>query len=196
MTPKSILAIPGLHYLARRFGWAALRTAAFDAKHESGEWSGHREPQEFVDLVARYTAGRTVLVMGCGTNPLGRQMPEESYEWMVGVDVSPKAIKLARLNKMRGHIYEVADMRNSDISFLFCWTVVVFPESIYYLNPGDALTALRRHKKSLTFSGHLIVTISDPRRYGWALELIRQNFKVVEDRPICEGCRRHVIVFK
>jgi hypothetical protein len=188
---KPFLSLPGIHFVARRFGWASLRAAAFDAKFLAGEW-GRTESPRLVRLVEQYADHRAVLCLGCGTNLLGPMIDREKYLYYLGVDLSIQALRIASKNMPDGAFIR-QNMETFDFDHPIDPGVVVFPESIYYVPVDRTVTLLDRWINADTVG---IVTIAHPGRYGEYLKQIRRRFEVLIDDPLEVGGERRVIVFR
>lgn len=194
---KPILSWPGIHYLARRYGWASLQRAALNARFRSGDWSGFSEPRELIQLVEEHAARGAVLVMGCGVNPIGRALDPNSYHALLGVDLSPEAIQQCRqLTTSPRQYFKCLDMRESGAVPVFTCSAVIFSESLYYLPIPDILPVLQRCRDLLSAAGVVIVTIADPVRYRPVMELIRDNFRIIRSGAINRESDRQVLVFR
>lgn len=192
---KPFLAWRGLHFFATRFGWPALKRAAFDAKYQSGDWAFTLECPELVDLVVHHCQQGRIAVLGCGSNALGRALPEASYSSLTGFDLSPDAIAFAREHSPSDQDFTVADMTTFTPAFA-SFNLMVFPESLYYVPAAQTLEVLRRVAGGLTASGRIIATFAQPDRYAGHLNIIRANFRIEESRPLVSGKSRHAIIFQ
>lgn len=189
-----ILAAPGLHYLASRFGWPSLRRSAFDAKFDSGSWDHYKEPKQFVSLVEELNQRGRLLAIGCGTNPLGRAMSRASYSSFVGVDISPAAIKLAENHSPYAQTFYVSDMLDFRTEATF--ETIVFSESLYFIpdHAKNIVPLLNYWRHRLAPNGNIVVTTVDPDRYSLMVQLIEDHFHVSK-HFILAGTNRLVLVF-
>jgi SAM-dependent methyltransferase len=196
------LALRGVHFVASRLCGGAVAGLAFDAKFGAtpGGWQGHREPPEFIEAVAlqaRSFGARSarILVLGCGIAEFAGGLPADSFQSLLGIDLSPRAIAIARGAGDPGKTrFEVADMRTyrppgpRDL--------VILSESIYYLGRRDAVALparLRAENPGVIF----LVTISQAARYRPYLEDIRDTAPtLIDDRPLVPGKERHIIIFR
>ena len=197
-----ILGLPGFHYAASRFFGAAVARLAFDAKFGGSDrdWSRFHERPEFIDPLARQAASfgpgtARILLLGCGAAGLIGSLPDDCYRSIVGVDLSPQAIDLARGKWNSGKIrFEVGDM-NAYVP-AEPQDLIVLSESIYYLarrRCAGLFVRWRRENRGVTF----FVTIAQPRRYAGYLRDIRKNSPAVwEDRAPVPGKPRHLIIFQ
>lgn len=193
MRLKRILALKGIHHLAIRFGPTWLRSLAFDEKYRSGVWNFHSEGVgEFGAVVRQYLRNGDLLVMGCGQASILEGLEAEGLHSALGVDLAEEAIRLASCYASERVTFQKADM----VKFVCprSYDVILFSESLNYVEDAEQERLLRRMGLSLKPSGVIIVTIAEAKRYKAVLDRIRQNFEVLEDRAFA-GSKRHLMVF-
>jgi hypothetical protein len=186
---KPLLSLPGIHFLARRFGWTSLKSRAFAARFKTS-WTQDEESPVLARMVEQKAGAGNILILGCGVNSLGKILNPHSYLSVMGVDLCEPAIDRARQNAPVNQSFYVSDMLSWS-----SWSsidVTVFPESVYYCPKNRMLSML---SNAALKSGSVVVTIADPGRYGYILDLIRRHFRVETDRVLEAGKARHVIVF-
>jgi 2-polyprenyl-6-hydroxyphenyl methylase/3-demethylubiquinone-9 3-methyltransferase len=191
---KKVFTAPGAHYLLTRFGGAALRKKCFDEKYLSGDWDFAGNPDSALAVVVeKYAAGGHILILGCGSASMVGGLSPNSFQTLLGIDISPEAVKRASRQKSEAVRFEVGD-----ISKYKCgrkYDVILFSESIYYVNPLRRKRLLKYLADNLTGQGRIIVTIAQPERYAGILKMIRRNFQVAEDRNFQDSPRR-LLVFR
>ena len=189
---RRLLGLRGIHGIATRLGWKSLRALAFDEKYRNGAWNFSAEDSDLMRVIETYAAKGNILALGCGTARQVSSLKPGSFESFVGVDLSPEAI--AQANKRAGDRvrFEVGDMTKYQCRRRF--EVILFPDSIYYVNAWSRGKLLRRMRESLSPGGRIIITIAQPQRYADILNMIRQDFKVDVDmaRPANGG---HLLAF-
>jgi trans-aconitate methyltransferase len=189
-----LLQIRGVHWLASRFGGVRLRRLSFDAKFRNGTWDFQNESPSLVRLVEQYSGGGHILVLGCGACPIASALPVSSYTSLLGVDLSPEAVALASSRHNLPNVrFEVHEMREFQCAQLY--DVILFSDSLYYVQRSLREKLLRRLSRHLSPNGHIVVAIAEPQRYAPILEMIRANFQVDVDGPLKHE-QRHVLVFK
>jgi SAM-dependent methyltransferase len=185
--------MPGVQYLATRFGGAALRRWGFDEKYRSGAWNYATEPSaELVQIVERYARGGHVLMLGCGTGSIATALRPDSFTSFLGVDLSPEGVARANRQCSSKVRFQVSDMLQFQSEQKF--DVILFSESLYYLRPGRRRPLLARIARMLAPRGRIIVTIAQPRRFAGILRMVRRHFRVEEDRCFTDS-QRHLLVF-
>ena len=190
---RKLLAVPGIQYLATRFGSAALRRWGFDEKYRSGAWSYAAEPSaELVQIVERYARGGRVLMLGCGTGSIATVLRPDSFASFLGVDLSPEGVARANRQCNSKVRFRVGDMLQFQSEQKF--DVILFSESSYYLRPWRRRPLLARITRMLAPRGRIIVTIAQPRRFAGILRMVRRHFRVLEDRCFKDS-QRHLLVF-
>ena len=190
---KRLLAAKGVHYLVTRFGGVTLRRLAFDGKYESGEWKFHGDGTgDLPAVLTRYLRRGDLLIMGCGGASILDGVASGGLNSATGIDISPEAIRAARLRSSAQVSFQVAEMETFEPPRLY--DVILFSESLYYVPAAAQLPLLRRLAASLKPQGVFVVTLAEARRYHGILETIRTHLRVLEDRTF-HGSFRHLIVF-
>jgi 2-polyprenyl-3-methyl-5-hydroxy-6-metoxy-1,4-benzoquinol methylase len=184
---RPLLAKRGFHYLATRFGPAAIRAAAFDAKYAGGDWHFHADT-ELAQAVLPYLGDGVILIMGCGGAAILDALPAGRLTRVLGIDLSSEAIRLARRHSGENVAFRVDDMRTAP-----CddgpYDVVLFSESLNYLTPTEQLDLLRRVGTRLSRHGVIVVTLSQGTRYKDIVERIRDQFALIGDRALAASGR-------
>jgi SAM-dependent methyltransferase len=189
---RRLLGMRGIHGIAVRLGWKSLRSMAFDEKYRNGAWNFSGEDSDLMRLIETYAAKGNILALGCGTAQLVSFLKPDSFESFLGVDLSPEAIAQANQRASDRVKFEVGDMTEFQCRRRF--EVILFPDSIYYVNARSREKLLRRMRESLSPGGRVIVAIAQPQRYADILGMIRRKFKVDVDmvRPANGG---HLLAF-
>jgi SAM-dependent methyltransferase len=179
--------MPGIHGIAWRLGWKSLRTMAFDAKYRNGTWHCTVEEGDLLPVIEKYAATGKILALGCGTGRLATFL-KPGFESFVGVDLSPEAIATASQLANERVRFEVGDMTTYECRQTF--DVILFAESIYYVNARLREKLLRRLSQSLSPQGKIVVSISHPQRCTDIIEMIRREFRVAVDLGPPENARQ------
>jgi trans-aconitate methyltransferase len=190
---QKVLTLPGVHFLATRFGSDALRKQSFDEKYRDGTWNFAADrSSEMVALVEGYAQQGQILVLGCGTAAIASALDAGKFASLLGVDLSEEAIARARKQENEKIRFQVGDMLKHQCATSY--DLILFPESIYYVSVFRRKRLLKRLAQCLTKGGRIMVTLAQPNRYAGTLRMIRRCFQVVEDRYFLES-KRYLIVF-
>ncbi len=194
MNMKSILAVRGIHFLATRFGGSRIRRAAFDEKYRRGDWAFDRHADDaLAEVVQGYLGDGHLLIMGCGGAGVLQALDIDRIGGVLGIDLSPEAIRVARQHAPPKVSFEVADMER--VSLKQDYRVILFSESIYYVPEGRLIRFLEGLGSHLTPTGVMIATVADPTRYQSVLRIVRDHFIPSEDR-VFDRARRCLLVFR
>lgn len=164
--------------------------AAWDAQYAKGEWdhlAGLSELSHYAVIVGYGTflkPGGSVLDVGCGEGVLHTRWLPHGYARYVGLDISEVAVqKLAHRTDDRTEFLAAdAETHTPDGSY----DVIVFNESLYYLN--DPLAALARYASALTPDGVIIVSMFlGSRRSRAILGAVRRAHHVVDVTRTTQG---------
>ena len=130
--------------------------------------------------------------MGCGGASILDGVEPGGLNSALGVDLSPEAIRLSSRFASDRVSFAISDMETFECPRLY--DVILFSESLYYVNSTRQVPLLKRLAKSLKPGGVFIVTFAEARRYRDILERIRSAFKVLDDRNLPQSSR-YLIVF-
>jgi trans-aconitate methyltransferase len=191
---QKLLAMPVLHYIGTRFGAKAVKKKCFDEKYRNGEWKfeNNCEP-ELVSVIEKYSRGGGILMLGCGPASVARILVPKVCSSFLGVDISLEAITRAQLQQAENIRFELGDFVKAEYSGRY--DIILFSESLYYVNPLARRALLARLAGNLNEKGWIIVTIAQPLRYHGIIDMIRRHFNVVEDRRF-DNSSRHLVVFR
>ncbi|MEH1100525.1 class I SAM-dependent methyltransferase [Micromonospora sp. CPCC 205561] len=150
-----------------------LNAALWDTQYALGFWGyldGAGDGAMPLSLIETWAPRPTILDLGCGTSanlPLTRGR----YRHYHGVDISRRAIEVARSLDRPDASYEVADIRA--YRSMERYDAVLLREVIYYLSVAEAEHLLRRLPDMLTARGRILVQIYDVDRSQQFVEVIR-----------------------
>lgn len=191
---KKIFTAPGAHYLLTRFGGEAIRKKCFDEKYLSGDWNFADNPDSALAVVVeKYAARGHILILGCGSAAVVGGLSRDSFQTILGIDISPEAINRASRQKSEAVRFEVGDIAKYKCGRKY--DVILFSESINYVGSLRRKRLLKYLAENLTGQGKIIVTIAQSERYANILKMIRQNFEVAEDSNFKDSQRR-LLVFR
>jgi len=191
---KRLLKARGVLFLATRFGTTKMRQAAMDEVYKSGTWDDldQRVSEELVEMVEAHAGGGDILDLGCGPGLLSAALAPEAFASYLGVDVSAEAIAIANKRASEKVSFQLGDIER--LRPERSYDLIVFTESIMYVNPTRRLKVLKGYADKLKPRGRLMVTVVQYQRFEAIFDLIASNFEVVEDRMFRHRERR-VIVF-
>jgi 2-polyprenyl-3-methyl-5-hydroxy-6-metoxy-1,4-benzoquinol methylase len=193
MRLNCLLNAKGIHYLIRRFGPTWLRSKAFDEKYQSGAWEFHSESKEMSAVATKYLRGGDLLMPGCGIAAILEGLDPSGFSSVLGVDLSEEGIRRARQFEGPKIAFQTGDMVQFQCPSDY--DVILFAECLYYVGSSQQLKMLKNYASHLKPGGVIIVTFAQAKRYASILELIRQNFEVIEDRSF-SGSSRHLMIFR
>jgi SAM-dependent methyltransferase len=192
--------------LFKRVGNGRIKRLIWDAEFASGKWD-YLDPENskfsgkdiVYDYVEKYSRNGNILDLGCGTGKTGREIDLKKYAKYVGVDLSKVAIKNARdkcakENERRAkNEFCVSDILKYSSSAKY--DVILFQESLYYLNKRQIKKALRKYIHYLTEHGVMIIRLWDRNKYSWIIKVVEKEHRVL-DRYWPDDEKTTVIVFK
>jgi trans-aconitate methyltransferase len=161
--------------------------------YTSGAWSFNDRSPELVRAIEDFSHGGSVLILGCGTASIVTHVKPEAYAYLLGVDYSREAVSRANEQSNAKTHFEVGDMRTYQCQRAF--DVILFPESLYYLNASEQETLLKRLCDALTPDGAIIVTLCFEDRYSEMIKMLRGKFSVIREGP-CQGIKRGFIAIR
>lgn len=194
-TFRRLLKARGIVYLMTRFGTTRMRRAAMDEVYKSGTWDDldQRISEELVEMVEAHAGGGDILDLGCGPGLLARSLAADSFESYLGIDVATEAITIANKRATKQISFELGDIETLRLTQRF--DLIVFTESLMYVNPTRRLKILKAYSENLKPRGRLMVTAVQFERFESIFELITSHFQIEEDR-VFRHRERRVIVFR
>ena len=109
----------------------------------------------------------------------------------MGVDLSESQLSTARDRKgVRGtpreskNVYLHGDIAAFEPEQPF--SVILFRESLYYLNRFQIEKVMRRYREHLDEDGVFVVVMSDVKRHTWIADLVANRFDEIEREIVAE----------
>jgi len=133
----------------------------WEAQYSSGYWEFLRSYDELprysiiVGYCQKLGDGLSILDIGCGEGILAEKMGPHMCANYVGIDISDKAIKIARKHGYPASEFQAIDATKFVPDFAF--DVIVFNEIVCYL--PDPVTEINRYRESLNPDGILVVSM-------------------------------------
>jgi SAM-dependent methyltransferase len=178
----------------KRWGSTPVKRVAWNVEFKRGEYShevneGYRS--RINNWVEQYCRHGHILDLGCSDGHVGLSLNPKEYASYTGVDVSEIGIQEAREKCRRagGERYEKNVFLVGDICTYrpeHLMDVILFKDSLYYVNRIKIAGLLDRYGSSLTAGGVFIVHMDNIRRHGWIQLLIERHFEVVEKNSVLD----------
>lgn len=181
----------------KRFGSIHIKRTIWNKEFEDGKWKylsragGDGDGDPFFALVKKYCNKGKILDLGCGAGTMAAFLNPDGYDRYTGLDISDIAIQAATMASNSDPV------RASKNSFLLGdmesyipdtkYDLIVFVESLYYINTFNAIRILKRYLGYLTDQGAIVVRVHNRTKYVNLLNRIRQNFKVLEEHTSRTG---------
>jgi SAM-dependent methyltransferase len=193
-----------LFFVLKRIGWSSAKKKVWDAEFSDGAWT-YLDPtpgqvvDEVYDYLKKYTNGGNILELGCGSGKTGLEMDVKDYEHYRGIDISEVSIMKAK-ELLAGH--NDRHGKNSFVVEDICayvpetqYNVILFRESLQYLNRFAIRKALNNCRKYLKENGVIIARICDRQRYQRIIRYILRAF-IVLDKYESISTQMIIIVFR
>lgn len=195
--------------ILKRFGSDRIKAAIWNREFYGGRWdyltasavsksrSGNRDIIYY--YIEKYCKQGSILDLGCGTGNTSLEVAENKYCYYMGVDISNIAIQQAlsacKADSIRSsknnYIAEDISKYAPDRRY----NVILFRESLYYINKFIIKKVLDRYINYLKENGVMLVRICDRKRFNSIIKLINNNYDVIE-KYVPENNKAIVIVFK
>ena len=171
--------------IKQSWGTAEIKRRLWNKEFQEGRWDfiDHTQGDVVYDVVGKYCRKGRILDLGCGSGNTGCELDVDLYSTYVGVDISDIALEKAvarsrragRQNRnryVRGDIVDYVPEGKFD--------VILFRESIYYVQGFRIAPLLIRYAESLAPEGVIIVRCHDDKVALEFLEMLRSDFRIVE----------------
>lgn len=148
--------------------------------------------------LSNLTGNKTyILDLGCGTGYLEKFLP--NCKKYVGVDISKRAIKIAKKNKKNIDSVFICN-RIEDYIPKCCFDVIIFNESLYYIK--EQYETVNKFFKYLNPSGKIIISIYFPKQNHRSYDVFRNlhdsilswGFFIESIKNISSGGKRWKII--
>lgn len=194
-----------VHAIIKRFASSNSKRVVWNKEFANGQWNylDHKPSAERHDIIYFYLQKwlhkGNILDLGCGTGVTALELHNDEYNYYMGIDISDVAIQRAidqcRNDNVKSH---KSQFRVSDISAYVPdrkYNVILFRESLYYINKFVLRRVLDHYKDYLDEHGVFIVRIFDKNRYRHLLKTIEDRYNIIEISSIQDN-NTIVIVFQ
>jgi SAM-dependent methyltransferase len=171
--------------LLQAYGPSSVKRYLWNAEFAGGRWRClESTPDDCVyQFVEKYADNGRILDLGCGSGSTGNELNPSSYREYVGVDISDVAIAQAMERTDRSRRAQKNQYFQSDI-FTYVpaggFDVILFRDSIYYIQRPKIRGMLERYSKYLTNRGVFVVRLWDGGHDTRLVDVIESNFDVLE----------------
>ena len=153
-----------------------LNEALWDVQYKLGLWdwldAGKTAARELTDMIEKYAPQASILDLGCGTT-VNLPLEPGTYRHYHGVDISPKAIKRARMLRRPHATYETADILTYAPQETY--DAILLREVVYYLPPGQVSGFLARLSSFLAPGGVIFIQVWAGERSPGLIAAIEKN---------------------
>lgn len=193
-----------LFFLFKKIGWASIRKKVWDEEFSDGVWNYlEPNPSQVADklnyYMEKYCNGGNILELGCGFGKTGLEIDPDKYTHYKGVDISMVAItKAIEFSSADTNRHGKNSFVIGDISAYVPETkynIILFRESIYYLNKFAIQKMLNKYKGYLKDDGVIIVRIHDSHKYKSIIRLIINTYNI-QDKFESDTSRMIILVFR
>jgi SAM-dependent methyltransferase len=166
------------------WGPPPAKRSLWNKEYATGRWNyiDHTPEDCIYQFIVKYSRRGAILDLGCGAGNTGTELAPETYSAYLGVDISDvateKAAERAHAAGRVGNSYAQGDIESFVPSSHF--DVILFRESIFYVPLSKIPETLRRYSRYLKNEGVFIVRLCDGVRYSSIIDLIKNNFRVLE----------------
>jgi SAM-dependent methyltransferase len=169
------------------YGTPKVKQWLWDAQFSQGRWDClDTTPGDCVySRIEKSANGGSILDLGCGSGSTANELDASTYQDYTGVDISKVAIgKAQRMTEenSRGH---KSRFYQSDLATFVPtkqFDVILFRDSIYYIEPKRIKAILERYSKWLKEDGVFIVRMWDGRgKFRGIVDIIDSSFDIVEE---------------
>lgn len=172
--------------ILQAWGSSWMKRTLWNREFSEGRWDSLAEtPGDCVyRYMEKYAQNGNVLDLGCGSGNTGNELDYSTYESYTGVDISDIAIqKAVTRNELSGRILKNRYVQSDITTYLpqGTYRVILFRESLNYVPRMNISAMLRRYQRYLDERGVFVVRLYDRHKYKAILDIIRANFRVLEE---------------
>jgi len=202
-----IRSIQIIQAVLKRVGSSKIKSRIWNEEFSMGKWDylytggGVENPTEntVLSLVEKYCQGGSILDVGCGMGDTGLKIDVNKYRYYMGLDISQvaveKAIDICRSDALRKTKNDFVVGDSAIYTPSRKYNVILFKESLYYINRFLRRKVLNRYTTYLKKDGVVIVRLCDRERFKNIERMIGKHFRVIE-KFVGEGDRSIILVFR
>jgi SAM-dependent methyltransferase len=178
----------------KSYGPSRVKQFLWDKEYSSDKW-------DFADNTAgdcvyrhleKYASKGSILDLGCGTGNTSTELDAGAYRQYIGVDISQTCLdKATRRSKAAGRADKNQFVCSDFINYVprQKFDVILFRESLYHVPMGTIPSTIEHYAPYLKDGGVFVVRMKTADAEGKPasrplamFDVLRKNFKVVEDR--------------
>jgi trans-aconitate methyltransferase len=163
-----------------------LHKTSWDRQFKAGIWCRGPRCPHTVRKAAELCRVGYLIEFGCGEGTLPLAMPEGSFSFYRGYDISGVAVAAATEKARRAGLQNCA-FQQGDMAQ---WqgdtgaSLIVLEECLYYLSPSKAEAFLRRCVQSLLPGGHILVVIHDATKHAATIDACQRTCAIQEQTTL------------
>jgi SAM-dependent methyltransferase len=171
--------------LLQRYGTKTIKTYLWNSEFSRGRWAClDSTPGDCIySVLEKYAGNGSILDLGCGSGSTGNELAP-TYAHYTGVDISDVALETARKRSADNRRGEKNRYVHSDIVDYVpaqSFDVILFRDSIYYVERGRIKSMLDRYARYLNPDGVFIVRLAGVLEQSRRLlDIIEGSFEVVQ----------------
>ena len=175
-----------LRGVLQTYGSSKVKKRLWDAQFARGRWDClETSPGDCVySRIEKAANGGSILDLGCGSGSTANELDASKYHDYTGVDISDVAIEKARQKTEENGRGEKSRFYQSDIikyEPTQRFDVIVFRDSIYYLDPAKIPATLGRYSKWLKEGGVFVIRMwSGQGKSAKVVEIIETHLQIIE----------------
>jgi len=175
-----------LRSFVQTYGTPTAKRRLWNAEFGRGRWKGLESTagDRVYSYLEKYANKGHILDLGCGSGSTANELDVSAYTSYLGVDIADVALDRARARSEENGRGTKNVFRQSDIESYVppaVFDVILFRDSLYYLQRNSIVSTLRRYAEHLSATGVFIVRLANgSTAYAPIVRDIEQNFVLVE----------------
>jgi SAM-dependent methyltransferase len=175
-----------LRSLVQTYGTPTAKRRLWNAEFGRGRWKSLESTtgDRVYSYLEKYADKGRILDLGCGSGSTANEIDVAAYASYLGVDIADVALDRARTRSEENGRGAKNAFHQSDIESYVPqgqFEVILFRDSLYYLQRSAIVPTLRRYAQYLSGAGVFIVRLANgSTAYAPIVRDIEQNFALVE----------------